>query len=180
MIALKSDSVEKRWKKSENMVIRVGARAQSQKEEGQVWMELHHPGQSARQAKAAKATATLEETHCGKDCLQGLRSRRKETRRRTDAEVIAWGQQKRAERLANRTRAEIRFAEILDDLRIVYESEAIIQNGDRVVLIDFLIRMRKIAFEIDGSSHDRTKRYDAGRDKWLWYWHGIKVYRFSN
>lgn len=101
-------------------------------------------------------------------------------RRFTDSQVIAFARQRRAERLQNRTRAEIAFAEILDGMGVLYESEAIFLNGDRFVLIDFLVRGKKIAFEIDGSAHRAQSMYDAGRDRWLLRKYGVKVLRLEN
>jgi very-short-patch-repair endonuclease len=88
---------------------------------------------------------------------------------------------KKAERLANRTNAEIRFCEMLDDRGIDYEAEAIIQNGDSFVLIDALVKKPKVvAFELDGSVHDRQKRYDMQRDRWLLRSRKIPTVRFRN
>ena len=47
-------------------------------------------------------------------------------------------------------------------------------------MIDMLVRSKKLAFEIDGSSHDSQKGYDAGRDRWLLQKHGIRTVRFTN
>jgi very-short-patch-repair endonuclease len=86
----------------------------------------------------------------------------------------------RAQLLAEMPRAQRLFNEMLDGERILYEAEKYIQNGDRPIFIDALVRSTKIGFEVDGPSHDNTKRNDAGRDSWLWYWHGIKIFRFGN
>jgi len=57
------------------------------------------------------------------------------------------------------------FCEILDNLGILYESEAVFLNGDRFVLIDMLVRSAKVAWEVDGPSHQQQRGYDIGRDK---------------
>jgi hypothetical protein len=46
---------------------------------------------------------------------------------------MAKGRDYKAQRLQNRTRGEVVFGGILDDMRILYEAEAILQNGDRFV-----------------------------------------------
>jgi hypothetical protein len=106
---------------------------------------------------------------------------RRSKRYRSDAEVWAFAMTKKAERLANRTNAEIRFCEMLDDLAVDYEPEAIIQNGDSFVLIDVLVKKpHVVAFEIDGSAHTRQKKYDIQRDRWLANKRGIRTFRFTN
>jgi very-short-patch-repair endonuclease len=72
------------------------------------------------------------------------------------------------------------FAEMLDRQKILYEVEKIFLNGDRWVLVDFYFKDRKLAIEIDGSSHDDTKEYDAGRDRWLLERYGVRTVRLSN
>ena len=58
-------------------------------------------------------------------------------RKRIDAEVMVHALQYRRERLMNRTRAGMVFAELLDRHRILYEVEKIFLNGDRYILVDF-------------------------------------------
>jgi hypothetical protein len=71
--------------------------------------------------------------------------------------------------------------EMLDDRGIDYEAEAITQNGDSFVLIDALVKKPKVvAFELDGSVHDRQKRYDMQRDRWLLRSRKIPTVRFRN
>jgi very-short-patch-repair endonuclease len=86
-------------------------------------------------------------------------------RKRTDAEVMSHALQRRHERLMNRTKAEVAFAELLDSHRILYEVEKIFLNGDRHILVDFYFQTQMLAVEIDGSAHDTQKKYDAGRDR---------------
>lgn len=71
----------------------------------------------------------------------------------------------RAERLQNRTKAEMALAELLDRERILYESEKIFLNGDRHIAVDFYVKPALLAIEVDGSAHDTQKSYDAGRDR---------------
>jgi hypothetical protein len=56
---------------------------------------------------------------------------------------------------------------IEDRERILYESEKIFLNGDRHIAVDFYIKSATFAVEVDGSAHDKTQSYDAGRDRWL-------------
>jgi very-short-patch-repair endonuclease len=86
--------------------------------------------------------------------------------KRTDGEVLAYANQCRTERLRNRTKAEMRLCEILDDQRILYEVEKIFLNGDRHILVDIFIKAAMLAVEVDGGSHNDRKQYDAGRDRW--------------
>jgi len=98
-------------------------------------------------------------------------------RLRTDREVMARALQYRNERLQDMTRAQMAFNGILDDLGVLYECEAIILNGDRFILVDALVRSAKVAFEIDGKSHQRQEKYDLGRDRWLLTVHSIRTVR---
>ncbi len=100
----------------------------------------------------------------------------------TDAQVMAKGREYRRERLMNRTATEVAFAELLDVLGVLYESEAIFLNGDRPQLADFYIKSAKLVFEIDGGYHldPKQKQHDVGRDAWLLRRYGVKTIRFSN
>jgi len=101
-------------------------------------------------------------------------------RRFTDYQVMIRAQICRQARLRNRTRAEIAFSELLDSIRILYESEAVFLNGDRFILADFYFKSHKLVIELDGSAHDSQKRYDAGRDAWLLRAHGVRTVRIRN
>ena len=101
-------------------------------------------------------------------------------RRFTDYQVMVRAEISRQNRLRNRTAAEIRFSEILDEERILYESEAIFLNGDRFILADFYFKAQKLVIELDGSAHDGQKGYDRGRDAWLLKTYCIKTIRFTN
>ena len=101
-------------------------------------------------------------------------------RKRTDAQVMAPATAYRRERLINRTRAEMAIAEMLDRHRILYEVEKIFLNGDRYILVDFFLKDRVLAIEIDGSAHDQHQSYDAGRDQWLFESYGVRTIRLSN
>lgn len=95
---------------------------------------------------------------------------------------MAKGREYRRERLMNRTATEVAFAELLDVLGVLYESEAIFLNGDRQQLADFYIKSAKLVFEIDGGYHldPKQKQNDVGRDAWLLRRYGVKTIRFSN
>jgi Protein of unknown function (DUF559) len=101
-------------------------------------------------------------------------------RRFTDYQVMVRAQIAGQGRLQNRTQAEIAFSELLDSLGVLYESETIFLNGDRFVLVDFLVRSAKIAFEVDGGSHKGQEQYDRGRDSWLLRVHKIRTVRITN
>jgi very-short-patch-repair endonuclease len=101
-------------------------------------------------------------------------------RRYTDYQVMVRAEVSRQARLRNRTRAEMAFCELLDSRRILYEIEKIFLNGDRCILADFFLKDRMLAIEIDGSSHDGQKKYDAGRDDWLLRTYGVRTIRIHN
>lgn len=98
-------------------------------------------------------------------------------RRFSDYTVMCQAESARQARLRDRTLAELAFEEILVKLGVSYETEKIIQNGDRWVLLDYACGLR--AFEIDGSAHRDQPDYDAGRTRWL-EGKGYAVHRFTN
>ncbi len=116
----------------------------------------------------------------GKFKAHGANTLKTYRRRRTDADVLAYANKCRMERLQNRTRAEMRLSEILDDQRILYEVEKIFLNGDRHILADFYIHGAMLVIEVDGSAHDTQKSYDLGRDRWLLLQYGVRTLRLSN
>ena len=116
----------------------------------------------------------------GKFKAHGANAFKTYCRRRTDAEVLAYANQCRMERLRNRTKAEVRLCEILDDQRILYEVEKIFLNNDRHILADFFISSAMLVIEVDGSSHDDRKKYDSGRDRWLLDQYGVRTLRLPN
>jgi very-short-patch-repair endonuclease len=101
-------------------------------------------------------------------------------RRFTDYQVMIRAEVARLARLRNRTSAEMAFCSILDDMRVLYESEKIFLNGDRFILVDMYVKSSKLALEVDGSAHDDQKGYDGGRDKWLLRTYGVRTVRFAN
>jgi very-short-patch-repair endonuclease len=101
-------------------------------------------------------------------------------RKRSDAEVLAHANRCRMERIQNRTRAEMRLAELLDQNGVLYEVEKIFLNGDRHIAVDFYISSARLAIEVDGSAHDTQKSYDAGRDRWLLGTYGVRTLRLTN
>ena len=96
-------------------------------------------------------------------------------RRLADYQVIVRAQIARQDRLRNRSPAEMRFSEMLDAERILYESEAIFLNGDRFILADFYFKAKKLVIELDGSAHEWQKGCDAGRDAWLLPVYGVNT-----
>ena len=89
----------------------------------------------------------------GKFKAFGLNPSKTYKRKRTDAEVMEYVLPCQQERLRNRTRGEMAFAQILDQLRIHYDLEKISLNGDRAILVDFYLPKHNLAIEIDGSLH---------------------------
>jgi hypothetical protein len=111
----------------------------------------------------------------------GANSTKTYSRKRTDAQVMAKAREYQAERKCDMPAAQIEFNAMLDDLGVLYESEAIVLNGDRFCLLDVLDRKNKIAWEIDGLQHETAQRgYDQGRDAWLLRKHGIRTIRITN
>lgn len=102
--------------------------------------------------------------------------------KRSSAQVLSFAQEKRQERLANETPSEQAMEILLREWGIAFEREAIFLNGDRFILIDFLLRTNNLyyAVEIDGETHRRQAGYDAGRDRWLEKTHNIKTIRITN
>ena len=103
-------------------------------------------------------------------------------RKRTDAQVMTMGMQRKQQRLGDRTAAEMAFARLLDSLGVLYESEAVFLNGDRPQLADFYVKSAKVVFEVDGGYHDdpKQRRHDAGRDAWLLRAYGVRTIRIAN
>jgi very-short-patch-repair endonuclease len=93
---------------------------------------------------------------------------------------MAHAEMHRQSRLRNPTAAELMFSDILRALDVWFVREKIFQNGDRYILADFFLPAKKLAVEIDGSSHDDRGGYDAGRDKWLLERHGVRTIRIAN
>jgi very-short-patch-repair endonuclease len=104
----------------------------------------------------------------------------KRCRRRSDAEVMLWAQEKRQERLSNPTPAEEAFEAILRSLGISYVREHIVQNGDQHVCLDFWLQTWSLCIELDGDGHRLQKRYDHQRSMWLARNFSIKTVRFWN
>lgn len=110
----------------------------------------------------------------------GQNSLKSYRRKRSDEEVKKYAEGKRIQRLAGATAGELACAQLLTELSIPFEREAIFLNGDRFILVDIFIRRANLAIEIDGSIHRRQGSYDAQRDRWLLETHGIKTIRFTN
>lgn len=83
----------------------------------------------------------------------------------------------RAEQLAAQNPAEIAFKELLDAVGLDYEYQKIIYRTGSFVCLDFLLKEAKVCVELDGKSHETTRGYDSGRDRWLLEAHGVKTVR---
>lgn len=105
--------------------------------------------------------------------------------KRTEAEIQAYAEACRTQRLANRTQAEVRFEFMLGGLGVPFESEKILYIGDPTgrimafLITDFYCPKHSTVFELDGSSHVGRERYDDERDCYLAS-RGIQTVRFSN
>ena len=104
---------------------------------------------------------------------------------RSEAEIRRYASACLAERLANRTDAEVEFEHILLGLGVPFEREKVFFIADpagriRNFLIgDFYCQQARTVFEADGSSHRGRGKYDLGRDQYLAS-KGIRTMRFTN
>jgi hypothetical protein len=78
----------------------------------------------------------------GKFKAHGTNPLRIYRRKRTDAQVLAYAEQCRMQRLQNRTKAEMRLCELLDDAKINYEVEKIFPQWRPAHLGAFFIASR--------------------------------------
>jgi very-short-patch-repair endonuclease len=85
--------------------------------------------------------------------------------------------------IKRQTSAEKRFAEILSNLKIenIFQHPLNIGCSDFYIL-DFYLPHLNLGFEIDGPSHYKKDGLlkDRIREKRIWEFHGIKIYRWSN
>jgi very-short-patch-repair endonuclease len=86
----------------------------------------------------------------------------------------------RAEQLAHNWPAEAALADMLTQIGVQFERQAVIYRTGSYICVDILVRDRSVAFELDGSAHELQKGYDAGRDRWLEQTHGIRTVRLAN
>ena len=103
----------------------------------------------------------------------------KRQRRLTDACVHSLALKAQTERLQNPTPEELAMEQILRRNRLAYKREVIIQNGDRFLLLDFVLTGYNLVIECDGSQHRLNRDYDAKRSMFLAR-RGYKVARFWN
>ena len=82
----------------------------------------------------------------------------------------------------NSTNAEKRFIEILNSHKIDHIFQYIINVGQSFYITDFYLPKTKIAFEINGKNHysKEEMRKDYVREKRIWEYSGIKIYKWSN
>lgn len=85
---------------------------------------------------------------------------------------------------ANPTNAEKAFTAILDKNDIYYKFQSYFFTPQKLYIPDFRLIGKnaffKIIVEIDGSSHDSKKDYDARRTAWLKKERNCQVFRFTN
>jgi very-short-patch-repair endonuclease len=77
------------------------------------------------------------------------------------------------------TKAELLFGDYLQSIK----ADFLFQKGffrpfHRIY--DFYVPGRKIAFEIDGTSHDGKELKDARKDRWYLDERGIRTFRITN
>lgn len=136
------------------------------------WRRKKAPKPIRRTATKIAAKSVFKEW--GKDATKKYR------RRYTDAQVMAKALECKAKMRRDMPVAQQAFNELLDGMKVLYEAEAIFLNGDRWIAVDAYVRSAKIAFEIDGCSHEQQRDYDAGRDAWLLRRYGVRTVRFAN
>lgn len=82
------------------------------------------------------------------------------------------------------TKAELAFAQKLDENNIKYTFQKIYYNLKLSVILDFYIKInnKKLAVEIDGDYHINSfqKQKDAYRDEWLLLNRKCPTIRFTN
>lgn len=103
----------------------------------------------------------------------------KRTRRRTDGDVMAWAQQKRAEKLANLHPYQLVIGMILRNHGIRFEYEWIFENGDRPIFADLFLPDHHTTIELDDKSHDGQGRYDKDRAMFLARTYTVATVRFT-
>lgn len=80
------------------------------------------------------------------------------------------------------TPAEKRFIRILDDMKIEHIFQHLLNISGRFYVLDFYIPSINVGIEIDGPNHFQklVAIKDRKREKEIWEYHGIKIYRWSN
>lgn len=77
------------------------------------------------------------------------------------------------------TQAELLFGDYLQSIKVDFLfQKGFLRPFHRIY--DFYIPGRKIAFEIDGSSHDGKEAKDARKDRWYLDERGIRTFRITN
>jgi very-short-patch-repair endonuclease len=105
--------------------------------------------------------------------------------RKPNQEMVASAYRRRAEHLASPTACEMAFNDILKSLGYIedhdYERESICFYPGSYVLFDFYFKKQRIAWEVDGSTHDDRgqKNHDEGRDAYFAQ-RGVKTVRLKN
>lgn len=77
------------------------------------------------------------------------------------------------------TPAETRLLQLINDdhlLKGMVEFQKILEP----YIVDFYFKSKKLAVELDGSSHESKKQYDSERTKTIKLKYGVKVIRFQN
>ena len=60
------------------------------------------------------------------------------------------------------------------------QRQKIFTNGRTAYIADFYCSSYRLAFEIDGSQHDKNKEYDQKRTEFIQKEFGVRVVRFKN
>jgi very-short-patch-repair endonuclease len=100
--------------------------------------------------------------------------------RRDPAKTEAWALQKRAEKLADLSPAQLAIGAILSRYGIRFEYEKYWPNGDYPVFSDLHLPDHKITIECDGNFHRGQRRADMGKAMYIARNFGVGTIRFWN
>jgi very-short-patch-repair endonuclease len=104
----------------------------------------------------------------------------KRTRRRTDADVMAWALQKQAEKLRDLSPPQMAVGAILREFGIRFEFEKIWPNGDNPCFSDLYLPDHRLTIEVDGDFHKDQRRADTGKAMYIARQFGVGTMRFWN
>jgi very-short-patch-repair endonuclease len=104
----------------------------------------------------------------------------KRVARRDPAEVQAWAAQKRGEKLADLSPAQLAIGEVLRDYGVKFEFEWIWENGDFPYFSDIFIPSIKMTIEADGDFHKDQKKADTGKAMYIARNYGVGTIRIPN
>lgn len=80
--------------------------------------------------------------------------------------------------LNRKTKAELAFEVILNELGIIYEAQKILIDANAIT--DYYVPSLKMCYEIDGSWHDNRGKKDTDRNRRIRRLHNIGIKHFKN